>query len=324
MAALRRTREHYPERPFSQLPVVLRIIRLVTDLHLNNEFGSGIASILDDNDEHDLGAFVPTARTWLESIGAEVLSQYLARAVALFPKGQVAPIPVERMWQMEAIIERSPEAFEKLDHEYRGWASDLRPAFQRYLEAEQHAITRMLRKGVPEEPARLTVQEILEIADPADCLAELAIAIFISRGEKPKSGVEPEAARMIRVLQEIDLYAGYGDGLWRYLDLGHARGGDLRHAEHWCEQIDASEAAMYLREYRRAFPAARVPENPGKRSAIIQRAHKRFARIDAAHARALPKMRRRLVSYLRSHPEVVESAVGSTAAPRRKGTARKS
>jgi hypothetical protein len=307
MSALWELREYYPERPFAELPVSLQVIQLVTQLEMANQYDSGIASILEDDDEPELGAFVPTASAWLADVGATQASSYLARAVALFPKGRIAKSPIKRAWQIEAIRRRSETVFEDVDREFGGWAAQLRPGFQRYLKTDERLILAALRTDEPEEPSAPSAQELLAVRDASDCLDGLADAIHRSGARaRPRS----ETAEMIMLFWEIDLYAGHGDGLWKFLDRGHIRD-ELDRAERWCERIGASEAVRYFREYRSAFPNGSIPKTFTKRSAILEREDSRLGRIDAKHADAIPKLTRRFVAFLRSHPELVDEAIGA-------------
>lgn len=309
MSALWKVREYYPECPFAKLPTVLRIIQLLTELEMANQYDFGIASILEDNDEPELGAFVPAASAWFAGIGAARASAYLARAVALFPRGRIATSAIDRAGQIEAILNRSESAFEELDREFREWAAEVRPGLQRLLEAEEEKILAALNAVEPEAPSAPTAQELLAVKDPSDCLAELAAAIerWAPR-ERPKS----EAAQMIMLFWEIDLYAGHGDGLWKFLDRDHIRD-ELDRAERWSEQIGAIDAVKYFREYRRVFPNAKIPRSFPKRSAVLEREESRLSQIDTKHARAIPKMTRRFLALLRSHPALVNEALGRSA-----------
>jgi hypothetical protein len=235
MSALWRLREYYPQRPFARLPIALRVIQLPTELETVFRYDYGIASILEKDDEPELGAFVPAAGRWFGDIGATQLSAYLARAAALFPRGRIAKAPIDRMSQLEAIRHRSESALEQLDREFRGWATELRPSFQRYLKAEASNILAALSSEEPEAPSAPTADELLAVKDPSDCLDGLAAAIgrWASR-ERPRS----ETVDMINLFWELDLYAGHGDGLWKFLDRCHVRD-ELDRAEGWCEQIGA-------------------------------------------------------------------------------------
>lgn len=140
MAAPWKVREHFPAKPFSRRPVVLRVIWLVTD------------------------------------VGAA----YLAQAVRLFPKGVVEPMPVDRMWQMDAILEKSPEAFERIDRKYRGWTTNLRLPLQRHLRANEKQIQRMLVRVVrpPRRPKLSDVTAIVGMDDPWEALDELLATMW--------------------------------------------------------------------------------------------------------------------------------------------------
>lgn len=317
VAALREVREHFPDKPFSQRPVILRVVWLVTDLALHNEYEHGIETVLDDNDEHELGAFVPEASEWLARIGADLAAAYLAAAIALFPRGVVAKAPVDRMWQVQAITKKSSKAFDRIDHKFRGWTTPLRLPLQRYLKANEKQIQRMLVHVVaPPKRATLSdVRAILAIGDPWAAIDELLATIDATRRSRAGARAPDEFEHMLRVLHEIGIYLGAGDGLWKYLE-GDPHVAEMRRAEgEWFGVIGASKATAYFREYRSAFPGATIPEDRNKRYKHLEKEEMRLQRIDEAHKAAVRDMLKRTQAYIRAHPELVKAALGLTRSP---------
>jgi hypothetical protein len=319
LAALWQMREHFPETPFSQRAVILRVVWLITDLALHNEYKYGIQTVLDDNAEHELGAFVPEASDWLSRVGADVAAAYLAEAVALFPKGVVAESPVERMWQIEKITKRSPKAFDRLDRKFQGWTTNLRIPLQNYLKAHEKQIHRMLVHKV-RKPKRATltdVRAILAIGDPWEAIDEFLATIDVTRHARTTSATPDAFEQMMRGFYNIGLYLGSGDGLWKYLE-GDPHVSEMRKAEdEWFGVIGASKAAAYFREYRAVFPDGVIPEDRDKRYEILDRADDQLRRIDAAHKTAVRDMMRRAHAYLSANPKLVRAALGlSSSRPR--------
>lgn len=318
MAELRNVREHFPERPFTQRPVVLRVLWLVTDLALHNEYDGGIYEVLDDNDEHELGAFVPAASEWLKHIGADVASAYLAAAVKRFPKGVVAKVPMDRMWQMEAITDKSPQAFERIDRKFRGWTADLRLPLQRYLKANEKQIQRMLVRVVrPPKRARLSdVSAIMAIDNPWEALDELLATIDVTRHARTDAAPPTEFEQMLRDVHDIGVYLGAGDGLWKYLEGDPHVAGMQRAEDEWFNVIGASKASAYFCAYRSAFPGATIPEDRNKRYKFLEKQEVLLQRIDEAHKTAVGHMLKRTQAYIRAHPELVKAALGLSPNPR--------
>ena len=112
------------------------------------------------------------------------------------------------------------------------------------------------------------------------------------------------------------------DGIWKF--LGQDEGKAFHEARLWCDEIGAAGAVAYLDAVRKLFPRGKVPKDPEKRYAVVEKLEERaqetgdadpLQALDQEHAGAMPELARRMREWVGANRSALEQRLGSLPDP---------
>ncbi len=250
--------------PLPRLPEPLRMVRVLFYLQMDGdpELG-GVERFLLEYPE-EVGVYARDAEKWCRDIGASRAAEYLARAIAVFPGGEV---PADYGERVDAVPDS--DVLEELDREYADALPELAKRLRAYFELHERELDAAIAemRGVARQMQ--TLPAILAVEDPLKFL------------EAVVKMVDPEGARSFGLLAELPpemlvarvllgLYlTAETNGIWQFL-AEQETGAYLPHAERWCRVIGAGRAAEYMREVASLFPGGQVPADDVERDVALE------------------------------------------------------